>query len=320
MRTTNAIYQERINRVLDYIAAHLDEDLPLRKLSRVACFSPFHFHRLFLGFTGETLNEHVRRTRLERAAALLRASPERRITDVALTVGFAGVAEFSRAFKRHFGLNASAWDRRALLPNSKIGKAPLPFPIYSVEELEAWKGSKGLRVRVTTFPSARYTYIRVHNPFGSERLAQAYRDLMQWLAERGVALRDTVIAGMSQDDAAITPHEKYRYDIGAAFAIADEPGILRDALRERGGRHREPPASRSGFSNRIFPAGRVAVMRATGSLDDVGRVWQYLYRCWLPASRYEPGDSPAMEIFLSLPETLNSEHFDLYACVPVREI
>ena len=224
---TNVVYRERINRVLDYIAAHLDEDLPLRKLSRVACFSPFHFHRLFLGFTGETLNEHVRRTRLERAAALLRASPVRRITDVALTVGFAGVAEFSRAFKRHFGLNASAWDRRSPLPNSKIGKAPLPFPIYSVEELEAWKRSKGLRVRVTTFPSARYTYIRVHNPFGSERLAQAYRDLLQWLADRGVALRDTVIAGMSQDDAAITPHEKYRYDIGAAFAFADEPGILR---------------------------------------------------------------------------------------------
>ena len=52
----------------------------------------------------------------------------------------------------------------------------------------------------------------------------------------------------------------------------------------------------------------------------MGRVWQYLYRCWLPASRYEPGDSPAMEIFLSLPETLDSERFDLYACVPVREI
>lgn len=317
---SNVVYRERINRVLDYIAAHLDEDLSLRKLSRVACFSPFHFHRLFLAFTAETLNEHVRRTRLERAASLLRASPERRITDVALMVGFAGVAEFSRAFKRHFGLNASAWDRRSPLPNSKIGKASLPFPIYSVEELEAWKRSKGLRVRVMTFPPAKYTYIRVHNPFGSERLTQAYRDLTQWLADGGVALRDAVIVGMSQDDAAITPHEKYRYDVGAAFAIADEPGILRDALRERGGRHREPPAPRPGFSNRIFPAGRVAVMRASGSLDDVSRVWQYLYSCWLPASRYEPGDFPAMEIFLSLPEISGGENYDLYACVPVRQI
>src|SRR5271165_2788934 len=205
---SNVVYRERINRVLDYVAAHLDEDLSLRKLSRVACFSPFHFHRLFQALTGETLNEHVRRIRLELAAALLRASPGRRITDVAIMVGFAGLAEFSRAFKRHFGLNASVWDRRSPLPNSKMCKASLPFPAYSVEELEAWKKSKGLRVRVMTFPSARYSYIRVHNPYGSERLLEAYRDLMQWLADRGVELRDTVIVGMSQDDPAITPHEK----------------------------------------------------------------------------------------------------------------
>ncbi len=311
------VYRERIDRVLDYISAHLDEELSLRRLSRVACFSPFHFHRLFQAFNAETLNEYVRRMRLERAASLLRASPERRITDVALTVGFAGLAEFSRAFKRHFGLNASEWDRRAPLPNSKISKAPLPFPPYSVEELEAWKKSKGQRVRVVKFPASRYSYIRVHNPYGSGRLVQAYQDLMRWLGEEGVALRDTVVVGMSQDDPTITPHEKCRYDMGAAFAGSVEAGILREALRERGGSHRGPPASKPGFSSRSFPAGRVAVMRATGGLDEVGRVWQYLYRCWLPSSRYEPGDSPAMEIFLSLPEEVGWEHLDLYACIPV---
>lgn len=317
---SNSVYQERIDRVLDFIATHLDGDLSLRKLSRVACFSPFHFHRLFQAHTSETLNEHVRRIRLERAASLLRAAPERRITDVALTVGFAGLAEFSRAFKRHFGLNASAWDRRSPLPNSKISKAPLPFPLYSVKELEDWKKSKGLKVHVVTFPAAKYSYIRVHNPYGSARLVEAYNDLMQWLAGRGVALKDTVVVGMSQDDPTITPHEKCRYDMGAAFAFADQPGILREVLRERGGRHRESPPLKAGLSSRTFAEEHVAVMRASGGIDEVGRVWQYLYRCWLPESRYEPGDSPAMEIFLKLPEEIGWEKFDLYACIPVRQI
>src|SRR5579871_6382209 len=108
-------YQIKVNRVLDYISGHLDGDLSLARLSGIAAFSPFHFHRIFQGITGETLNSHVRRVRLERAAALMRASPRKRITDVAIETGFAGTAEFSRAFKSHFERTASSWDRRSPL-------------------------------------------------------------------------------------------------------------------------------------------------------------------------------------------------------------
>jgi AraC family transcriptional regulator len=79
----NQHYHDRVNRVLDYIAEHLDGELSLARLSGIGCFSPFHFHRIFQGVTGETLNNHVRRVRLERAAALMKASLGKRITDVA---------------------------------------------------------------------------------------------------------------------------------------------------------------------------------------------------------------------------------------------
>ena len=87
-------YEERVNRVLDYVTQHLDGDLSLNKLARVSHFSPFHFHRIFHAITGETLNSFVRRMRLERAAQLMKAAPSRRVTDIALDVGFAGLAEF----------------------------------------------------------------------------------------------------------------------------------------------------------------------------------------------------------------------------------
>ena len=64
MRPNNH-YHDRVNRVLDYIGRHLDEELSLSRLSEVGCFSPFHFHRIFQSVTGETLNSHVRRVRLE---------------------------------------------------------------------------------------------------------------------------------------------------------------------------------------------------------------------------------------------------------------
>ena len=61
-------YKERLLRVLVYIQQHLDEPLALETLAARACLSPYHFHRVFTGMIGESLQSHIRRLRLERAA------------------------------------------------------------------------------------------------------------------------------------------------------------------------------------------------------------------------------------------------------------
>ena len=68
MSTNPNTYASRIQRVVDYLAEHLDDPLELETLARVACFSPYHFHRIYRGLLGETVNDTVRRLRLQRAA------------------------------------------------------------------------------------------------------------------------------------------------------------------------------------------------------------------------------------------------------------
>src|ERR1041385_4211133 len=177
-------HAERVNRVIDYIGAHLDSKLSLTRLSNVGCFSPFHFHRIFQAVTGETLNNHVRRVRLERAALLLRSAPDKRITDVALEVGFPGVAEFSRAFKTHFGHPASSWNRRDPLENSKICQATTSHKLYTQEELEKWKKDEAVKVRVQQLQPMRFVYVRTFNPYGNMRLIDVYYSLTAWLRDR----------------------------------------------------------------------------------------------------------------------------------------
>src|ERR1044072_7409336 len=84
-----ANYVERVNRAIDYIVSHLAEPLRLDDVSTAAGFSPFHFHRVFKCLVGETLNQFVKRQRLERALYLMSHAPNRPLTDVALDCGFA---------------------------------------------------------------------------------------------------------------------------------------------------------------------------------------------------------------------------------------
>jgi AraC family transcriptional regulator len=73
---TRQDYEERILRVLVYLQRHLDRSPSLEDLAAVAHFSPFHFHRIFRGLTGESVQAHQRRLRLERAAGQLRQSAD----------------------------------------------------------------------------------------------------------------------------------------------------------------------------------------------------------------------------------------------------
>ena len=52
----NKDYKGRVNRVVDYVVQNLDSAarLDLAELAKIAGFSPFHFHRIFKAFLGET--------------------------------------------------------------------------------------------------------------------------------------------------------------------------------------------------------------------------------------------------------------------------
>jgi len=107
--STRQEYAARMNRVVDHIQSHLSESLDLEKLAGIACFSPFHFHRLFRAWMGETLQGFVHRLRLERAASELVFDLRKSITAIALDCGFSSSAAFARAFKEAFGVSATEW-------------------------------------------------------------------------------------------------------------------------------------------------------------------------------------------------------------------
>ena len=102
---------EAVQRMQDYIAAHLTEPITLAELAGAARFSPWHAARMFREETGLTPAAYIRRLRLSRSA--LRLRDERcSVLDVALDLGYGSVDGYQRAFRRIFGVNPRQWATR----------------------------------------------------------------------------------------------------------------------------------------------------------------------------------------------------------------
>jgi len=96
--------EEAVQRMQDYIAAHLTERITLADLSEAACYSPWYSARLFKELTGSAPADYIRRLKLSKSALRLR-DETCRIIDVAYDMGFGSVDGYQRAFFREFGCN-----------------------------------------------------------------------------------------------------------------------------------------------------------------------------------------------------------------------
>lgn len=95
----------------DLIHEHYDRPLALDDLARRACFSRYHFLRLFRDAFGATPHEYLTRVRLDQAKQRL-VNEQGSVTDVCFDVGFQSLGSFSTLFAERIGCPPGAWRRR----------------------------------------------------------------------------------------------------------------------------------------------------------------------------------------------------------------
>lgn len=285
-------YARRVHRVMDHVRNHLDADLSLETLARIAHFSPFHFHRVFKAQTGQTLTAFTQRARLERAAYLMKSSPERPLGSIALELGFSAQSDFTRVFRRHYGVAPSKWDRVSRLD---------PQHVRSDFE-EALRAARAagppMTARVLDHPACRLAYVRMQTPFLGEILRAGYQRLTAWLEARAIDWRTRPLLGLSWDNYETTPLDQVRFDFG--FSVPDT--IIADGE----------------VGIQELPAVRAVDVHCHGPLVRIALAWQYLFEEWLPASRYEPADLPGIKRFRHRPDELGWDRWDLDCSIAIR--
>lgn len=108
--TMTLLKEQKTEEVKQYVRDHITdpEALRLSVISRAMAVSPFHLSRTFSLLANETLQDFITRTRMERAAQLLRDT-ERSVLDICLEVGFSSTSHFTKLFKKYFGQTPLAY-------------------------------------------------------------------------------------------------------------------------------------------------------------------------------------------------------------------
>ncbi len=100
---SNGLSRERLQRVRDYIEAHLDDRLTLDDLAGVACLSPYHFSRSFKQAVGVGPQRYVMQRRIERAKTLMRRTNQP-LALIAQEAGFTDQSHLTSMFRREMGV------------------------------------------------------------------------------------------------------------------------------------------------------------------------------------------------------------------------
>lgn len=310
----NAEYRSRINRVIDYIEKNIDHEFTLDELAGIACFSKYHFHRIFSSIMNETLFDFIQRSRVEKAASLLLTNQETAVTIIAHMCGFSSHALFTRTFNRYFDVSPTKWRKlnsnRNQISSNPVqedcnGEKALSYDSVYVEytkNTNYWRFSMNTQhqiVEVKELPDMTVAYVRHIGPYkGDEALfGRLFGKLCTWAGPRNLIGKEAKFLTVYHDDHKITKENKLRISVSLVVP---------------------PKTEVSGEIGKMTIAGgKYAISRFILSKDEFMQAWDWVYGTWLPQSGYQPDDKPCFELFPEEPKD-GKYTVDIYA--PVKPL
>lgn len=275
-------YISRINKALQFVDKNLDTDLSLEIISEVACYSPYHFHRIFKAITNESLNAYISRRRIEKAASVLMHKKEVNITVLSMQYGFNSNSSFTRTFKKFYGVSPSEFRRQNPGRFSKIGQIEskngqeiLIFEKYicNINNLKNWI-EMNAKIEIKEMPALALAYV---TSIGHQGIADAYNMLVKWAKPNGLLENAEVkMLTIYHDSFKITAPEKVRM---SACIVLSEPVKVNGEI---------------GLT--ILEKGRFIVGSFEIRQDEFEKSWSSLF-IWMGENGYTKADRDPFEIY-----------------------
>ena len=126
----------RIVQAKIYIDKFYSEKIDLDNISDEACFSKFHFIRLFKSIYGKTPHQYLKTVRIEKAQQHLQLNKS--VKETCCLVGFDSVSSFSALFTKLVGKTPSDYANQNKERKIKIENMPLAFVPSCYSYMHGW--------------------------------------------------------------------------------------------------------------------------------------------------------------------------------------
>ena len=257
-------------------------DQTLQDLCAEQGISVFVLNRLFQKWTGQSPRAWQRRLRLNEAAILL-GRTDRRVLDIAQTVGYESQQGFCRAFVRQHGMNPSEFRQEFWRTHG----APQP---------------KSTRLAVAHRLLPSFTVISARFIGNYDEVPRFWQTFGARCRQWDIPLSEYQYLGLTWDDPAVTPAGQIRYDCAALPLSA--------ATNWQGWREAASDLCQTPSGGGVY-----AVLAQQGRyIDAVPEGYRALVCDWLPGSGWQLDMRPALEWFDTPPWQMPADdwRFEIY--------
>ena len=281
---THREYFRAINRAVDFINEHLNKSINLYDLANIANISGFHFHRIFKALMSESPGEYIQRLRLEKAVFKLQTT-QQTILEIAEQTGYQSSHALSKAFKKRFGIAPSVYRVQSSHLSVSI---ETPAFIRIEPEIREIKPKQVITVRVV-------------NPFvNTDAFTHAWKKLIHFAGVNGIPDNENEYITLSRDISTITQPNLYR----SYVCVTANPDIK----------------SKGEFGKQTIDGGLYAVFTYKGAYKNLERLYCFIYRNWIPNSKYELRDIAFFEKFLNSPDVVQQDNLLTEIYIPVTRL
>ncbi len=268
---------EAVQKSVDYIEEHLQENMRAEDLAEMVGLSSFYFQRLFKRLVNKPLHEYVKLRRLAKAIEALNTENQR-ILDVALDYGFASHANFTRAFKDTYGITPEEYKKKQPFLNTFIKPAVSMGYVMVDEEVPLIVENIVLEIR-----RERLNTPELYIGFSTDVSIAAQTPVGE---STGVDVPGQLWTRYHKEKAAIKEYVQPNIELGMSYSANPEKGTFSYFA---GGLAKTIPENlNDGFIQHELPAGEYIVCSieaesfeelVTVALDQAGK---YLFGTWLP--------------------------------------
>lgn len=257
---------------INLIEQQYDQPISIKAIEEVSNYSYRNIQRIFKYSCGETIGAYQQRLRVENAYKLILYTKES-LTTVALKVGFANLASFSKAFKQHFGISPKL---------AKSGKSQL----FNITNLIPVKAEGELKPEIVYLPPLKVYYKSTYIQYTNPEIELLWSDFVK----HTFPLRETEYFGIIADEPLIRDELACKYDACASQPAADE----------------KLPA-------KTIMGGRYAQFIHKGKYDTLDDTYQKIYAGWILDCGLEFSHRPIIERYIKHIDNTEREEDQLTA-------